>query len=98
MKVKDELIEQLFLGNLSPNNSFTFKTENYISARDQDEKLYEQFVKTLDEEQVTLLDELLEAKAAMTDEMVFGAFKDGFKLGMGLTVEGLASKYIDEDE
>lgn len=99
MKVNDKLIEQLFRGNIVPSNSFSYKTEKYCAARKQDESLYEQFVKTLDENQMHLLEDLLEAKASMTDEMVFAAFKDGFKLGMGFTVEGLSSssKFVDED-
>lgn len=96
MKVKDELIEQLFLGNINPGSSLTFRTEKYVSARKQDENLYEQFIKTLDENQKHLLDDLLEAKASMTDEMVKASFKDGFKLGMGLTVDGLSSNFIDD--
>ena len=43
------------------------------------------------------LDELLEARATETDEMVLGSFKDGFKIGMRLTVEGLSSNFIDEE-
>lgn len=97
MKVNDKLIEELFRGNIVPSNSFTFKTENYVSASNQDDKLYGLLVKSLDDNQKKLLDDLLEAKANMSDETILGAFKDGFKLGMGLTVEGLSSDYLVEE-
>lgn len=97
MKVNDRLIEQLFLGNITPSNSFTYKTDNYVSAGKKLENLNELLASTLDEKQTKLLDELIETKSTMTDEMVIGAFKDGFKIGMRLTVEGLSSDYLDED-
>lgn len=97
MKVNDKLLKELFRGNIVPSNSFTFKTENYISAREQDDKLYTLLVGSLDNNQKELLDDLLEAKAKMSDETILGAFKDGFKLGMGLTVEGLSSDYFVEE-
>lgn len=97
MKINDKLIEQLFFGNITPNNSYTYKTENYVSASKQNGELYELFIKTLDEKQVELLQELLETRAAMNDEEILGAFKDGFKLGMGLAIEGLSSNFVDDD-
>ena len=97
MKLNDKLIEELYAGNLVPSNSLTHKTDKYISASKQDECLYKQFVKTLNENQAKQLEELLEARATETDEMVLGSFKDGSKLGMRLTVEGLSSNFIDEE-
>lgn len=98
MKINDDMIEQLFLGNINPGSSLTFRTDTYVSASKQDENLYGQFIKTLDENQRNQLENLLEAKAAMTDEMVKAAFKDGFKIGMGLAVEGLSSNYLENDQ
>ena len=94
--MQDKAIEQLFYGQLCPNNSSSYKTEVYIRASRNIDKLSGLLVNKLNEEQKKLLDELLESKDAMTDEMVLGAFKDGFKIGMGLTAEGLSSKNRDE--
>lgn len=92
----EKTIEQLFYGQLCPSNSSTYKTEVYIKASRNIDKLNGLLVSKLNEEQKKLLDDLLESKDAMTDEMVLGAFKDGFKIGMGLAAEGLSSNNMNE--
>lgn len=93
----ENLIKELYCGNLIPINSMTHKTEEYVKASNKSSKLGELLESTLDEKQMKLFNEFLEAKDVMTDEMVFGAFKDGYKLGMGLTVEGLRNDDMSKE-
>ncbi|MCX4357654.1 MAG: hypothetical protein OSJ43_15790 [Oscillospiraceae bacterium] len=93
----EKILKELYCGNLIFSNSMTYKTKEYLKASHKSSELGEQLEDTLDDKQKNLLDELLESKDVMTDEMVYGAFKDGFKLGMGLTVEGLRSDDADEN-
>lgn len=92
--MNESLLREFFYGNLVPCNSMPYRTEEYVKASRRIDKLEVQLGNTLDEENTQLLNDLLEAKDTMTDEMVFAAFKEGVKFGMGFVIEG----YKTEDK
>ncbi len=86
--MNENLLSELFFGNLVPCNSMPYKTEEYVNASRTTDELEVQLGNTLDKDNTKLLNDLLEAKDTMTDELVFAAFKEGVKLGMGFVIEG----------
>lgn len=92
----EDMIEKFFYGKLTPIRSFVYFTEEYHEASKNSGELRKQLESSLNDKQIKLLEELIGTNAVMSDEMVLGAFKDGFKIGMGLAVDGL--KYDDDIE
>lgn len=83
------LIEALYFGEINETTSTTFETEEYYKADREFNKLYEQLKETLNDEQKELLRKMLEIDNITSGEIVVAAYKDGFRMGMGLAVEGL---------
>ncbi len=86
-----DMIKKLYYGEIIPSNSISYKTKKYVEASNKFYKLKELLKSSLDNKQSEFLDDIIEAKEAMTDEIIFGSFKEGFKIGMCLTAEGLKS-------
>ena len=84
-----DMIKELYYGEIVPSNSMSYKTKKYVEACDEFYKLNNLLKSSLDNKQTEIFDDIIEAKDTMRDEIIFGAFREGFKIGMGLTAEGL---------
>lgn len=84
-----DMIKELYYGKIVPSNSMLYKTKEYVEACDEFYKLNNLLKSSLDNKQTEIFDNIIEAKDTMTDELIFGAFKEGFKIAMVLTDEGL---------
>lgn len=84
-----DMIKELYYGKIVPSNSMVYKTKEYIEACDEFCRLNNLLKSSLDNKQTEIFDNIIEAKDTMTDELIFGAFKEGFKIAMVLTDEGL---------
>jgi len=84
-----DMIKELYYGKIVPSNSMLYKTKEYVEACDEFYKLNNLLKSSLDNKQTEIFDNIIETKYTMTDELIFGAFKEGFKIGMVLTSAGL---------
>lgn len=88
--MQKSLIDELFYGNINHNTSLSFETEVYFEASREFDKLRQELDETLNNDQKKLLKKLFDVESVMTSEIEAAAYKDGFKMGMGLTFEGLS--------
>ena len=84
-----DMIKELYYGKIVPSNSMLYKTKEYVEACDEFYKLNNLLKSSLDNKQTEIFDNIIETKDTMTDELIFGAFKERFKIGMVLTSAGL---------
>ncbi len=89
--MRREYIIKLFRGEIHPEDSCEFETEDYEEFTKEFTILYREIKALLPEERQMNLEKLIDAHNAMNGEIVMDAFVNGFKLGMNFTVEGLYS-------
>lgn len=87
---RKSLIDELFNGNINHTISLSFQTEVFLEASKESDKLQKELEETLNSDQKKLLKRIFDVEATKTAEIEAAAYKDGFKMGMGLTVEGLS--------
>ena len=86
-------LEELFYGNLTPNEQQITPDSPLQQAMDQAEKYEEKLTSLLEGEEKTLLLRLLNAENEISSTMALENFVLGFRLGMRMTIEAL-----DEDD
>ncbi len=82
-------IKGLYRGEIHPEDSCGFETEDYEKYTKEFTILYREIQALLPEENRKSLEKLIDAHNAMNGEIALDAFVNGFKLGMNLAVEGL---------
>lgn len=86
-------LEELFYGNLTPNEQQITPTSPLQQAMDQAEEYEEKLSALLEGEEKTMLLRLLNAENEIGSTLALENFILGFRLGMRLAVEAL-----DEDD
>lgn len=78
--MKTDMIKDLYYGEIVPANLIDCKTKEYLDARDIFNALKKRLESSFDSNQAKLLDDIIEAKESMYDELIYIAFKIGFVL------------------
>ena len=86
-------LEELFYGNLTPNEQQITPDSPLQQAMDQAEEYEEKLSALLEGEEKTMLLRLLNAENEISSTMALENFVLGFRLGMRMTIEAL-----DEDD
>ena len=86
-------LEELFYGNLTPNEQQITPDSPLQQATDQAEEYEEKLTALLEGEEKTLLLRLLNAENEISSTMALENFILGFRLGMRIAIESL-----DEDD
>ena len=84
-------LEELFYGNLTPNEQQITPDSPLQQAMDQAEEYEEKLSALLEGEEKTMLLRLLNAENEIGSTLALENFILGFRLGMRLAVEGLLS-------
>lgn len=81
------IIEDIYYGKCSSEN--IKEGEEYWKIHDKCEKIYEVLKKSLNEEQIKILDKLVLQSGGLEGETACTHFQEGFKLGMLIAFEVL---------
>lgn len=92
--VMQHLIEQLYYGNVRPNENLKPAGAAYRANQDLACQLEETLRAELTPEQKSVYDAITEKRLATTCDEVAQAFVDGFKLAAGLMLEVLDDRQL----
>ena len=93
-KVQKKIIQQLYYGNISPDEQSIIAGFEYAKANSLAIKLYYQLKEKLNNEEAQLLDKLTDANTELNGIYAMEKFCNGFRLGIRIASES----FIDSSD
>lgn len=90
--MEQDILNELYYGRIVPWENGNDQTPELLPVKDQISTDIEHLKELLDEEGNKLLERILDNSAELETHMVCEGFKDGFRLGVQLTVAGMEGK------
>lgn len=90
--MEQEILNQLYYGEIVPWENRNDKTPEMVLLSDQVDADIEALDQLLDDTGKQILERLLDNSAELERKMICEGFKDGFRLGVQLTAAGMGSK------
>ena len=90
--MEQDILEQLYFGRIVPWENRNDKTPEIEQCSEQVYQDVERLTQLLDEDGKKILERLMDNRSELESRQILEGFKDGFRLGVQLTVAGLENK------